>query len=52
MQPDSKETQRKKIKKLEMLEAEDVAMSILFCLAQPKRCDIVCLQIRPHLQLI
>ena len=49
---ESKAEQRKKIEKMEMLEAEDVAMSVLFCLSQPKRCDIVSIQIRPHLQLI
>ncbi|TDW44603.1 NADP-dependent 3-hydroxy acid dehydrogenase YdfG [Flavobacterium sp. 270] len=52
MQPDSKASQQKKIEKLEMLEAEDIAMSVLFCLSQPKRCDIVTMQVRPHLQLI
>ncbi|GGE94830.1 SDR family oxidoreductase [Flavobacterium limi] len=52
MQPAPKEEQREKIKKMEMLEAEDIAMSVLFCLSQPKRCDIVSLQIRPHLQAI
>jgi NADP-dependent 3-hydroxy acid dehydrogenase YdfG len=52
MQPDTKEEQQEKIEKLEMLEAEDIAMSIVFCLSQPKRCDIVTMQIRPHLQLI
>lgn len=52
MQEDPKEIQEEKIEKMEMLEAEDIAMSILFCLSQPKRCDIVSMQIRPHLQLI
>lgn len=52
MQPDPIEEQREKIKKLEMLEAEDIAMSVLFCLSQPKRCDIVTMQVRPHLQAI
>lgn len=52
MQTDSKEEQQKKIEKMEMLEAEDIAMSVLFCLSQPKRCDIVTMQIRPHLQII
>jgi len=50
--PMTKTVQRNKIKKMEMLEAEDVAMSVLFCLSQPQRCDIVSLKIRPHLQLI
>jgi NADP-dependent 3-hydroxy acid dehydrogenase YdfG len=52
MQPGTKEEHQKKIDKLEMLEADDIAMSILFCLSQPKRCDIVTMQIRPHLQNI
>ena len=52
MQPGTKAAHRKKIDKMEMLEASDIAMSILFCLAQPKRCDIVSLQVRPHLQII
>ncbi|WP_276347223.1 SDR family oxidoreductase [Daejeonella sp. JGW-45] len=36
----------------EMLKAEDIAMAVAFCLVQPDRCDIVGMQIRPHLQLI
>lgn len=52
MQPASKEEQREQIEKMEMLEAEDIAMSVLFCLSQPKRSDIVTLQVRPHLQVI
>jgi NADP-dependent 3-hydroxy acid dehydrogenase YdfG len=52
MQPAPKEEQREKVKKMEMLEAEDIAMSIVFCLSQPQRCDIVTMQVRPFLQLI
>jgi NADP-dependent 3-hydroxy acid dehydrogenase YdfG len=52
MQTDPKKVQHKKVEKLEMLEAYDIAMSTLFCLSQPKRCDIVTMQIRPHLQII
>lgn len=52
MQPAPKEEQREQIEKMEMLEAEDIAMSVLFCLSQPKRCDIVTIQVRPHLQVI
>ena len=52
MQPGSKEEHQEQIEKMEMLEANDIAMSVLFCLAQHERCDIVSLQIRPHLQLI
>ena len=52
MQSGTKEEHQEKIDKMEMLEAYDIAMSILFCLSQPKRCDIVTMQIRPHLQSI
>lgn len=52
MQDYSSQEKRKKVKALEMLAADDVAVSILYCLCQPKRCDVVNLQIRPHLQLI
>jgi len=52
MQPGTKEEHQKKIAKMEMLEAMDIAMSILFCLSQPKRSDIVSMQVRPHLQII
>ncbi|WP_243397569.1 hypothetical protein [Flavobacterium piscis] len=52
MQTDPKEVQHEKVDKMEMLEAYDIAMSTLFCLSQPKRCDIVSMQIRPHLQSI
>lgn len=49
MQTTTKKEQKEDIKKLKMLEAEDIAMSVLFCLSQPKRCDIVTMQVRPHL---
>lgn len=52
MQPGTKEEHQEKIQNMEMLEAYDIAMSALFCLSQPQRCDIVSMQIRPHLQLI
>lgn len=52
LQPAPKEEQRENIKKLEMMKPEDIAMNILFCLSQPKRCDVVTIQVRPHLQLI
>lgn len=44
--------QRKKIAAMEMLKAEDIAMSVLYCLSQPRRCDVISLQIRPHLQIL
>ena len=46
------EEQRQKEEKMEMLKAEDIAACILYAITQPKRCDIVTLQIRPHLQSI
>jgi NADP-dependent 3-hydroxy acid dehydrogenase YdfG len=52
MQPAPKDEQREQIEKMEMLEAEDIAMNVLFCLSQPQRCDIVTIQVRPHLQVI
>jgi len=52
MQSGTRKEHQEKIDKMEMLEAEDIAMSVVFCLSQPKRCDIVTLQIRPHLQII
>jgi len=42
----------RKKQKMEMLEPEDIAQAIVFVLAQPKRCDIVTLQVRPLKQLI
>jgi NADP-dependent 3-hydroxy acid dehydrogenase YdfG len=35
-----------------MLKAEDIAECVGYCLVQPKRCDIVSVQIRPHRQMI
>jgi NADP-dependent 3-hydroxy acid dehydrogenase YdfG len=48
----SPEEQRQKEQKMEMLKAEDIAACILYAITQPKRCDVVMLQIRPHLQSI
>lgn len=52
MQEFSKDEKLEKIRKLEMLKAEDVALIVAFTLIQPQRSDIVRVQIRPHLQLI
>jgi short-subunit dehydrogenase len=52
MQPDSTAEKLQQIQDLEMMPAEDIAMAVAFCLAQHERCDIVNMQIRPHLQLI
>jgi NADP-dependent 3-hydroxy acid dehydrogenase YdfG len=52
MQPGGSEGHDKKIESMEMLEAEDIAAAIVFCLSQPQRCDIVSIQARPLKQLI
>jgi len=52
MQPQTPQEQRKLEEKLEMLKAEDIAACILYTLTQPRRCDVVSVQIRPHLQSI
>jgi NADP-dependent 3-hydroxy acid dehydrogenase YdfG len=52
MQPETPKEQQQKQKKMEMLKAEDIAACILYTLTQPKRCDVVVVQIRPHLQSI
>jgi NADP-dependent 3-hydroxy acid dehydrogenase YdfG len=53
MQSDySPEEQREQIEKMEMLRAEDIAACVLYTITQPKRCDVVTLQIRPHMQSI
>jgi NADP-dependent 3-hydroxy acid dehydrogenase YdfG len=52
MQPGGSDAHSKKVEAMEMLEAEDIAASIVFCLSQPERCDIVSLQARPLKQLI
>lgn len=52
MQGSDSEALTQKTEKLEMLQANDIAAGIAYALSQPKRCDVVLLQIRPHLQLI
>jgi len=52
MQDFPTEEKLKKVNELEMLTANDIAVSILYTLCQPKRCDVVNLKIKPHLQLI
>lgn len=39
-------------RKREMLRPEDVAACVYFALTQPARCDVVSIQVRPHLQVI
>ncbi len=52
MQEGTPMQRQEKVDKKEMLKAEDVAMAVGFCLVQADRCDVVAMQIRPHLQLI
>jgi NADP-dependent 3-hydroxy acid dehydrogenase YdfG len=52
MVEESPSEQRNLIHKHDMLRAEDIAVAVHYVLTQPARCDIVSLQIRPHLQLI
>ncbi|MBO9153934.1 SDR family oxidoreductase [Chitinophaga sp. GCM10012297] len=52
MQPGGENEKREKIKNMEMLKSEDIAQCVLYVLTQPKRCDVVEVKIRPHLQLI
>jgi NADP-dependent 3-hydroxy acid dehydrogenase YdfG len=52
MQDGSSEDKLKKIENMEMLEAKDIANSILYCLCQEKRTAVVSMQIRPLAQLI
>jgi NADP-dependent 3-hydroxy acid dehydrogenase YdfG len=51
MQP-AKKTHASKAARGEMLKAEDVAACVLYCLTQPRRCDVVAVSIRPHHQEI
>lgn len=48
----SPEEQEQREKDLKMLKAEDIAVCVQYILTQPKRCDVVKVQIRPHLQII
>jgi NADP-dependent 3-hydroxy acid dehydrogenase YdfG len=52
MQPASTDEQQQSVEDLEMLQAEDIAQAVLYAISQPKRCDVVDLKLRPHLQTI
>lgn len=52
MQDSTPEEQRKEEKELTMMKAEDIAACVYYCITQPERCDVVVVQIRPHLQEI
>jgi NADP-dependent 3-hydroxy acid dehydrogenase YdfG len=52
MPENSAEEQQQQEDELKMLKAEDIAAAIYYALIQPKRCDVIDIKIRPHLQLI
>jgi NADP-dependent 3-hydroxy acid dehydrogenase YdfG len=52
LQTQSESEKQKRIKDLKMLTADDLAQCIYFCLRQPKRLDVVTMQVRPLMQLI
>jgi NAD(P)-dependent dehydrogenase (short-subunit alcohol dehydrogenase family) len=52
MVDESCDEQRAMQESLKMLQAEDVARAILLVASQPARCDVIELQVRPHLQII
>jgi NAD(P)-dependent dehydrogenase (short-subunit alcohol dehydrogenase family) len=49
MQPEPPEVQEALEAQLKMLKAEDIAACIEYCLIQPPRCNLVSVQICPHL---
>lgn len=49
MQPEPPEIQEELEAQLKMLKAEDIAACIEYCLIQPPRCNLVSVQICPHL---
>ena len=52
MQAGTAEEKLGQIDNMEMLPTSDIALSVAFCLVQHERCDIVNMQIRPHMPLI
>lgn len=52
MQPASTEEKAVSVDSMEMLTADDIAEAVWYVATQPRRCDVVELKIRPHLQLI
>jgi short-subunit dehydrogenase len=52
MQDGTASEKEEKNNNMEMLKSEDIAMAVVYCLAQEKRTAVVNLQIRPQLQLI
>jgi NADP-dependent 3-hydroxy acid dehydrogenase YdfG len=52
MQSGTTAERQKKIDDMEMLTAEDLAASVVYCLAQPQRSNVASLQVRPLKELI
>jgi NADP-dependent 3-hydroxy acid dehydrogenase YdfG len=52
MPENSAEEQQQQQEELKMLKAEDIAAAVYYALIQPKRCDVVDIKLRPHLQVI
>ncbi|GAA4084546.1 SDR family oxidoreductase [Mucilaginibacter panaciglaebae] len=52
MQEASQEEKNQQKERLEMLEADDIAAAVIYAVEQPLRCDVVAIQLRPHLQVI
>jgi NADP-dependent 3-hydroxy acid dehydrogenase YdfG len=52
MQTQPPEEKQQRIRDLKMLTADDLAQCIYFCLHQPKRLDVVTMQVRPLMQLV
>lgn len=52
MQTKPVEEKQQRIRDLKMLTPDDLAQCIYFCLHQPKRLDVVAMQVRPLMQLI
>ncbi|MCW1925170.1 SDR family oxidoreductase [Luteolibacter arcticus] len=52
MVDETEEEQRAMQATFRMLHADDVARAILFVASQPKRSDVIELQVRPHLQVV
>src|SRR5690606_38389336 len=52
MVDESPERQREMQEELKMLSADDVARAEFYVLSQPERCDVVQLQLRPHIQIV
>jgi NADP-dependent 3-hydroxy acid dehydrogenase YdfG len=50
MQEETPAQQRRKIKKHEMLRAEDIAVGVHYILTQPERCLVTTMTIRPRMQ--